>query len=67
MPNHIYIYVQLRSILHQEVFDVGFQLPRFHPLEGRYNWTPPIADDLSTVTILSILGEDDSKIDEEVS
>lgn len=58
-PIHIYIYLQLRSMLHQEVFDLSFQLPCCHPPEGGYNWTPTIADSLSTVATLSLLGEDE--------
>ncbi|PUU73642.1 hypothetical protein B9Z19DRAFT_1068821 [Tuber borchii] len=64
-PTHIYVYLHLRSILHQEVFDSGFQLPRCNTPNGGYNWTPTIKNSLSTVITLSILGEDE--IDEEIS
>ena len=57
-PNHLYIYLQLRAILHQDVFHLGFQLLRCHPPDGGYNWTPPISDYMSTVPTLSILGEE---------
>ena len=63
-PHHLYLYMQLRTILHAEVFHLGFQLPRCHPLDGGYSWTPPISDPISTLSTLSILGEDISASDE---
>ena len=57
-PHHFYIYMQLRTILHAEVFDLGFELPRCHPPDGGYSWTPPISGCVSGVSTLSILGED---------
>jgi len=60
-PKHIFTYLQLRQIIQDEVFHLGFQLPRCHPPEGGYNWTPPITDYIATVPTLSILGEEEAE------
>jgi len=60
-PKHIFTYLQLRQMIQDEVFHLGFPLPRCHPLEGGYNWTPPITDYIATVPSLSILGEEESE------
>lgn len=57
-PKHAAIYIQLRTILQDEVFGPGFQLPRCHPPTGEYNWTPAISDYTSSVSTLTLIGEE---------
>ena len=57
-PKHLFMYLQLRQSLDQDVFLLGFQLPRCHPPDGAYNWTPPITDFSATVATLSLIGEE---------
>jgi len=58
-PKHLFIYLQLRQSLHQDVFHLGFQLPHCHPPDGAYNWTPPITEFSGTVATLSLIGENE--------
>lgn len=55
---HLFIYLQLRQSLDQDVFHLGFQLGRCYPPDGAYNWTPPITDFSVTVATLSFIGEE---------
>jgi len=57
-PKHLFMYLQLRQSLDEDVFHLGFQLPRCHPPNGAYNWTPPITDFSATVATLSLIGEE---------
>ena len=54
---HAYFYSQLRNFLLVEVFSFGYQLPRCHPPAGGSNWTPAIANYTSSVSTLSLVGE----------
>jgi len=59
MPKHLFAYLHLRQLLHDEVFHPGFQLPRCHPQDGAYNWTPAITDYCGMVATLSLVGEEE--------
>jgi len=63
-PKHFQIYLHLHNILQEEVFYLGFQLPRCHPPQGGYNWTPSITDHSGTVATLSVVGDNDSELEE---
>lgn len=63
-PQHLYLYIELKNILHAEVFHLGFELPRCHPPDGGYSWTPPVLSAVSAVSTLSFLGEDAMQVDD---
>lgn len=60
IPKHAFYYTQLRNILQAEVFNLSFQLPRCHPPTGGYNWTQAITNYTSSVSTLSLIGEEDT-------
>jgi len=55
---HLFMYRQLRQRLHDDVFHLGYQLPRCHPPDGAYNWTPPITHFSENVATLSLIAEE---------
>ena len=55
--------------LQQEVFNLSYTLPRCHPPEGAYNWSPPLTElAISSVPVLTLSNEEtgEAELDEEI-
>jgi len=69
LPTHAMAYSLLRKVLQEEVFNLGYTLPRCHPPEGAYNWSPSLTEAYtSSVPIVTLSDEENSEAgsDEEI-
>lgn len=68
-PTHSIAYSLLRIALQQEVFNLNYTLPRCHPPEGAYNWSPQLTElATSSVPVLTLSDEEthEGELDEEI-
>ena len=59
---HAIAYSLLHKVLQEEVFNLGYTLPRCHPPEGAYNWSPALTEEHpSSVPFLTLSHEENGE------